>query len=82
MSYVPPIGARVQLVDSPKTSNWSRINVGRFARVVALHVYSSAWSLAQGPHVLVKIEPETVEKHDGKHVGPWSVSPCQVEQVT
>ena len=77
---IPPIGTRVRIVESEKTSNWSRIDVGRTATVMQHKAHS--FRSEHGPRLLVIIDYDEPAKHDGKsgHRG-IHVSACQLEAI-
>lgn len=71
------IGDHVRQIESPRTSNWTRIDVGRTGRVVGFHVHS--FTQEHGPRVLIRLRFDERMKWDGKINEPIFTSPCQLE---
>ncbi|QAY80434.1 hypothetical protein [Sphingosinicella sp. BN140058] len=81
--YLPPIGAPIRIIQSEKTSNWTRIDVGRIARIVGYNVFSFRTEPGPRVHVLAKLD--TIEKWDGDLIQsghPIHLAPCQVEDIS
>lgn len=76
---LPRKGDRVRIVESLKTSNWSRINLGRTAVVQGMHNHQ--WRNEPGPRVHVLLQYEERQKHDAKHNLPAHYALCEVENI-
>lgn len=74
---LPCKGDRVRIVESPKTSNWSRIDNGRTGTVQGIH--SHQWRSEPGPriHVLVKYDLPLKRDRDPSCIDHYAL--CQVE---
>ena len=77
MKRMPRKGDRVRIVESPRTTNWSRIDNGRTGVVQGIH--SHQWRNEPGPrmHVLVRYDLPLKRDGDPRRVDHYAI--CQVE---
>jgi len=74
---LPRPGDRVRIVESPKTSNWSRIDNGRTGIVQGIH--SHQWRSEPGPRIHVLVRYDLPLKRDGNPDRIDHYAICQVE---
>ena len=79
MPFPLPIGARVREIESERTSNWTRIDVGRTGRVVGYKVHS--FREEHGPRVLILVVRDEPRKWDSMPGYPIHASACQLELI-
>ena len=77
MKRMPRKGDRVRIVESPRTTNWSRIDNGRTGVVQGIH--SHQWRSEPGPRVHVLVRYDLPLKRDGDPGRVDHYAICQVE---
>ena len=80
MPFPLPMGGKVRVIESPLTSNWTRIDTGRTAKVVGYQAYS--FRHEAGPRVNVLAVFDDVAKWDTRVGEPCYFPPCRLELIS